>query len=63
MTSEDFKQTREKMRLTQTELAKRLEVTETTIYRWENGKGPIPRTAQLALKQIRTELRVEDLEN
>lgn len=60
MTGEEFKQARERMRLTQTEIASRLGVTETTIYRWESDKAPISKAIELALKQIRTELRDED---
>jgi DNA-binding XRE family transcriptional regulator len=60
MTGEEFKQAREKMRLTQTDLASRLGVTETTIYRWETDKAPISKTVELALKQIRSELLAED---
>ena len=56
MTAEEFKQARERMRLTQKDLASRLDVTETTIYRYETGVNPIPRTVELALKQIRREL-------
>lgn len=62
MTAGEFKQMREKMRLTQKELAGRLDVTENSIYRWENNKGPIPRAIELALKQIRRELHEQDAE-
>lgn len=60
MGEEEFKNMRERMRLTQKELANRLEVTETTIYRWETGKNPIPKSVELALKQIRRELLEAD---
>ena len=63
MTGEEFKQAREKMRLTQTELASRLGVTETTLYRWENGKAPISKAIELAMRQIRTDLRNEDAQD
>jgi len=60
MTAAEFQTMRERMRLTQKDLAGRLDVTETTIYRWESGKGAIPRTVELALKQIRLELLEAD---
>ena len=63
MTGDEFKQMREKMRLTQTELASRLGVAETTVYRWESGRAPIAKAIELAMKQIRAELREEDAQD
>jgi len=57
MTSEEFRTWRERLRLTQTEIAKLLEVTETTVYRWENGRAPISKAVELALKQIESEMK------
>jgi|GEM_PF-5767906 len=59
VTPEDFKAEREKMRLSQIDLAERLGVTATTIYRWENGLAPISKTVVLAMRQIKAELRKE----
>jgi DNA-binding XRE family transcriptional regulator len=61
MTGAEFKGLREKMRLSQKDLAERLGVTETTIYRWETEKAPISKAVELAIKQVRAELREEDL--
>ena len=52
MTREEFKEWRNRVGLTQAEVAKDLDVTEMTVYRWETGKTPILRTVELALKQI-----------
>lgn len=48
------------MRLTQKDLASRLDVTETSVWRWETGKNAIPKTVELAMKQIRRELAEAD---
>lgn len=61
MEAGEFQQMRERMRLTQKELAARLDVTENSIYRWENGKTVIPRTVELAMKQVRRELLEADI--
>lgn len=63
MTGEEFKQLRERMRLSQKDLAARLDVTETTLYRWETGKVKVPKLAELAIKQVRAQLREEDLKD
>jgi DNA-binding transcriptional regulator YiaG len=60
MEGEELKDMREKLRLTKKDLAARLEVTETSLYRWETGRTPIPKTVELAMKQIRRELLDED---
>lgn len=63
MDAQEFKDKREKMRLTQKELAARLDVTENSIWRWETGRGEIPRMAELALKALRMDLLVGDAKN
>lgn len=63
MDAQEFKDKREKMRLTQKELAARLDVTENSIWRWETGRGDIPRMVELALKALRMELLVGDAKN
>jgi transcriptional regulator with XRE-family HTH domain len=55
MTGEEFKKWRLRMNLTQAEVAKALDVTEMTVYRWETDKAPILRTVELALKQVESE--------
>lgn len=57
MNGQEFKEWRERMGLTQAEIAKALDVTEMTVYRWETGKAPISRAVELALKQLETESR------
>jgi transcriptional regulator with XRE-family HTH domain len=52
MIGEDFKKWRETTNFTQAEIAKQLEVSEMTVYRWETGKAPISRAVELALKQL-----------
>jgi transcriptional regulator with XRE-family HTH domain len=52
MKAEDLKRKREKLKMTQAELAKRLDVKPLTVLRWENGQVPIPKMAELALKEI-----------
>jgi DNA-binding transcriptional regulator YiaG len=59
MTPEEFKEWKARMRLSQVELARRLDVTETTIYRWERGLAPISRMLVLALKQVEAEIKEE----
>ena len=47
------------MRITRVELARRLDVTETTLYRYENGQATISRMVELALKQIESVIKAE----
>ena len=55
MESKDMKERREKLRLTQAQLAELLGVKENTVYRWEAGKLPISKTVELALERIEIE--------
>lgn len=59
MTGSQFKQWRSRVGLTQARVAELLEVTDTTIYRWEHDKAPISRAIELALKQIESENKKE----
>lgn len=52
MTGDDLKCKREKLKMTQEELAKRLKVQRLTILRWEKGQIEIPGVVELALKEI-----------
>ncbi len=52
MTRADLKKKRERLGLTQVELARRLGVERITVIRWEGGKTEIPRTVELALREI-----------
>lgn len=52
----EFKRARERMKMTQGELAKRLDVAVRTVIRWENDShGRIPKAVELAMKQIEAE--------
>ena len=52
MKAEELKRKREKLNMTQDELAKRLDVKRLTIIRWENGQTNIPKVVELAMKEI-----------
>ena len=53
MTPEQFKKIREKLGLTQAELASILEVKTNTVYRWEAGILPISRIVELAVRSLK----------
>ena len=57
MKGKDIREWRERMEWTQLALANELEVTEMTVYRWERDKGPIPKSVELALKHIETQMK------
>lgn len=48
-TPQGFRAWRLEHKLSQTDLARLLEVTNTTVHRWESSKRPIPHTVALAL--------------
>jgi transcriptional regulator with XRE-family HTH domain len=52
MTKKEFKLLRSLIGLSQGKLAKELGVTTRTITRWERGEFPIPRIAELALRNL-----------
>jgi DNA-binding XRE family transcriptional regulator len=52
MTPEQFRSAREKLKLTQQELADKLEVHRVTVVDWERGKKPILKITQLALEHL-----------
>lgn len=52
MTPAEFRDTRKAMGLTQAELAAELDVSRSQVYRWENGRAPVPRMAEIAIGQI-----------
>lgn len=52
MTPEQLKSIRERLGLTQAQLAQRMGVERNTINRWEMGLNRIPRMAQLLLAQL-----------
>jgi transcriptional regulator with XRE-family HTH domain len=57
VTADELKRKRERLGLTQAELAKRLGITKITILRYENGQTEIPRVVELAMKEIERELK------
>jgi transcriptional regulator with XRE-family HTH domain len=48
----ELKARRDRLGFTQEELAKRLDVKRLSIIRWESDQVEIPRTVELALKEI-----------
>lgn len=52
MTSAQFRKIREKLQLTQGQLARKLGVTLNTVSRWELGTAPILKTTELALRYL-----------
>jgi len=52
MTKKEFKLLRGLIGLSQWKLAKEMGVTIRTITRWERGEFPIPRVAELALRNL-----------
>jgi DNA-binding transcriptional regulator YiaG len=52
MTKREFRKLRGLIALSQARLAKELGVTLRTVARWERGEFPIPRVAELALRNL-----------
>ena len=52
MTGKQFKELRESIGYTQARLAKEIDVTIRSLTRWETGKTPIPKIAEIALKHL-----------
>ncbi len=52
MTGKQFKKLRESSGLSQTQLAKEIDMYVRTISRWETGELPVPKVAELALRFI-----------
>ena len=55
MTGKELKEKRNKLNLTQEQLAKELGVTSNTVARWERDEMKIPPFLPLALKTVETE--------
>jgi transcriptional regulator with XRE-family HTH domain len=55
MDKDMFRRKRERLGLTQEELAKRLGKSRPTIARYESGEFPVPKAVELALKVIEAE--------
>ena len=52
MDKDSFRRKRERLGLTQTELAKRLGKSRPQIARYESGEYPVPKAIELAMKAI-----------
>ncbi|MDQ3636086.1 MAG: helix-turn-helix domain-containing protein [Acidobacteriota bacterium] len=52
MTGKELKAKLKELRMTQAELAEKLDVKENTVYRWANDRLPISRTVELAIKAV-----------
>ena len=57
MDKDQFRRKRKRLRLTQTELAKRLGKSRPTIARYEAGDFPVPKAIEMALKVVEEEER------
>jgi transcriptional regulator with XRE-family HTH domain len=57
MDKDTFRRKRERLGLTQEQLAKRLGKSRPMIARYESGEFPIPKTVELAFKMIEEEER------
>jgi DNA-binding transcriptional regulator YiaG len=57
MTPKELKARRERLDLSQTELAKKLKVHLMTVSRWERGVVEIPHMVEAALREIEKESR------
>ena len=55
MDKDSFRRKRERLRLTQEELAKRLGKSRPTIARYESGEFPVPKAIEMALKVVEEE--------
>jgi transcriptional regulator with XRE-family HTH domain len=55
MDQDTFRRKRERLNLTQEELAKRLGKNRITIIRYESGESAIPKAVEMALKLIESE--------
>ena len=58
MTPAQYRRQRERLGLTQAELAARLGVTRETVTRRETGKKPITGEAEMAIKSIKAESNI-----
>ncbi len=52
MGGRELKEKREKLKLTQTELADILGVKMNTVYRWESGILSVPKSIELAMETV-----------
>ena len=55
MDMDSFRRKRERLGLTQAEMAKRLGKNRITIIRYESGETPVPKAVEMALKVVEAE--------
>ena len=55
MDKDTFRRKRERLGLTQEEIAKRLDINRGTIIRYESGETPIPKVVEMAFRVIEEE--------
>ena len=55
LNKDQFRRRRKRLKLTQTELAKRLGKSRPTIARYESGELPVPKAIEMALKVVEAE--------
>ena len=57
MKSDELKRIRDRLQMTQEELAKRLGVSRLSVLRWENGQSDISKSMAIAIRSIAKEER------
>jgi len=57
MTKKQFMEIRESMQLTRMQLAEKLQLTRQTIFNYEYGKYPIPKSVEYAVKYLSLEIK------
>lgn len=62
MTPEELRERRARLKLSQEELARRLDVTRQSVYMWERGETRPPGMLNLALRWLEHEMGVEPKE-
>ncbi len=63
MEGRELKEKREKLELTQTELADILGVKMNTVYRWESGILSVPQSIELAMETVERRYENKDAKN
>ncbi len=63
MKGKELKGKREKLGLTQTELADILGVKMNTVYRWESGILSVPKSIELAMKTVERRYKTKNAKN
>ena len=61
MNPQELKDFLKRNKMTGNELAAKLGVHWTTISRWRNGREPIPKTVELAMKWLEGEERIDQI--